>query len=97
MQKRDLLWAISLPFRMHNTKVMELNKYIFTLSFDTALPTMNVSVARKIVSLALEKGYIDKGAGEDLLHANFELWEPKFFPPSWRPNFTDLPKTDMIE
>lgn len=97
MQNRDILWAISLPFRMYNTKEVDINRYIFTLSFDTALPNINVSKARKLISLALEKGWITRIEGENLLHANFELWEPKFFPPSWRPNFANLPSVKLID
>lgn len=90
MQNRDILWAISLPFRMFNTQELDLNSFIFTLSFDTALQNINVMIARKLVTVALEKGWIDKKEEDNSLHANFELWEPKFFPPSWQPTFKDL-------
>ncbi len=96
MQNRDILWAISLPFRMYNKKELDINKCIFILSFDTALPNINVTTARQLISLALKKGWINKVEGENLLHANFELWEPKFFPLNWHPNFTNLQQTPTI-
>lgn len=97
MEKRDALWAISIPFRMYNMKEMDLNTFIFTLSFDAALPNCDVSTARKLVTFALEKGWIERSEKTNLIMAKFELWQPKFFPPMWRPNFSNLQKTPMVE
>ncbi|MHA1266219.1 MAG: hypothetical protein ACTSRS_13385 [Candidatus Helarchaeota archaeon] len=97
MLNRDILWAISIPFRMYNTKEMGINQFIFTLSFDTALPDCNVSIARKLASFALQKGWLEKLEEKKVLRAKFELWEPKFFPPSWHPKFSDLEKVPLID
>ncbi|MFX1296041.1 MAG: DUF2240 family protein [Promethearchaeota archaeon] len=96
MQNRDILWAVSIPFRMYNTKRLDINTFIFTLSFDANLPNCNVSTTRKLASIALEKGWIEKAEGGNILHAKFELWQPKLFPPSWNPKFVNLGKVSMI-
>ena len=95
MDKKDILWTISIPFRMYNTKELDINTFTFTLSFDAALRKCNVSTARKIISLALEQGWIERD--KDLLRAKFELWQPKLFPASWRPTFSNLEKASMID
>lgn len=99
MQNRDILWAVSIPFRMYNTKELNINQYIFTLSFDAALKDVDVSTARKLVYLAIEKGWIEQDKKANVYRAQFELWEPKFFPPSWKPSFKGLekvPKMDLL-
>ena len=95
MDMKDVLWTISIPFRMYNTKELDINTFTFTLSFDAALRNCNVSTARKIITLALEQGWIERD--KDLLRAKFELWQPKLFPPSWRPKFSDLEKVSIID
>ncbi|MHA1131808.1 MAG: hypothetical protein ACTSRC_05570 [Candidatus Helarchaeota archaeon] len=95
MQMRDILWAVSLPFRIYNTKELGINLFTFTLSFDAALPKCNVSTARRLLALALEKGWIEREA--NILRAKFELWQPKFFPPEWKPNFSNIGNSPMVD
>ncbi|NVM55530.1 MAG: DUF2240 family protein [Candidatus Helarchaeota archaeon] len=97
MQNRDILWTISIPFRMYNTKEMDINTFTFTLSFDATLPNCNVSVARKLAYLAVEKGWIEKIENTNRLRAKFELWEPAHFPSNWRPKFSNLQKVPLID
>ncbi|MFX1297427.1 MAG: DUF2240 family protein [Promethearchaeota archaeon] len=99
MQNRDVLWAVSIPFRMYNTKELDINTFTFTLSFDTALMNCNISTARKLITFALEKGWLEISGDNHILHAKFELWEPKSFPSSWNPifsNIEDIPMIDLI-
>ena len=95
MQMRDILWAISLPFRIYNSKELDINKFAFTLSFDAGLPSCDISTARKLISIALEKDWIERD--RNMLHAKFEPWQPKFYPPTWKPNFSDLDKNSMVD
>lgn len=88
MQSRDILWAVSIPFRMYNKKKLDLNTLAFTLSFDAAL--CDVSTALKIITVALEKGWIERTKEEDKFLAKFEFWKPRFLSPSWRPDFSGL-------
>jgi len=98
MQPRDLFWTISIPFRMYNTKELDINKFIFTLSFDAALKNCDVSTARKVVALALEKDLIERDANKsNILRAKFELWEPKLLPPSWSPTFVNLENISAVD
>ncbi|MHA1651267.1 MAG: DUF2240 family protein [Candidatus Helarchaeota archaeon] len=97
MQTRDVLWTISIPFRIYNTKELDINTFIFTLSFDAALPNCKVSIARKLITLALEKGFVEWVNGKNTLRAKFELWKPKLFPPAWKPDFSNLEKVPMVD
>jgi len=99
MQPKDLFWTISIPFRMYNTKELDLNTFIFTLSFDAALKNCDVSTARKVIMLALQKDLIERDPDKNTLRAKFELWEPKLLPPNWSPTFVnleDIPPIDFI-
>ncbi|HUX98156.1 MAG TPA: DUF2240 family protein [Candidatus Deferrimicrobium sp.] len=96
--KRDVLWTVSIPFRMNNTKELDLNNLIFTLSFDAGLPNCNVSTARKLVNFAIESKFIAKRAdNKNIIEAKFELWEPKYFPLDWHPDLSKLEETKMVE
>lgn len=97
MQSRDILWAISIPFRMINSKEIDMNTFTFTLSFDAALRNCSVSAARQLIQMAIDKGWIERVENTNKIRAKFELWKPKFFPPTWRPNFAILQKGPMID
>ena len=97
MQSKDLFWTISIPFRMYNTKELDLNTFIFTLSFDATLNNCDVTTARKLVTLALEKNLLEQDKTKNLLRAKFELWEPKLLPAGWSPKFVNLEKVASVD
>lgn len=96
MQPKDLFWTVSIPFRMYNTKELDLNTFIFTLSFDATLSNCDVSTARKLVTLGLEKNLLEQDKTKNLLRAKFELWEPKLLPAGWSPKFVNLEKVASV-
>ena len=97
MQPKDLFWTISIPFRMYNTKELDLNTFVFTLSFDATLRNCDVSTARKLVTLALEKKLLEQDETKNLLRAKFELWEPKLLPAGWSPKFINLENVASVD
>jgi len=97
MQPKDLFWTISIPFRMYNTKELDLNTFIFTLSFDATLRNCDVSTARKLVTLALEKNLLEQDKSKKVLRAKFELWEPKLLPAGWSPKFINLENVASVD
>jgi Uncharacterized protein conserved in archaea (DUF2240) len=97
MQAKDLFWTISIPFRMYNTKELDLNTFIFTLSFDATLSNCDVTTARKLVTLALERNLVEQDKNKNLLRAKFEIWEPKLLPPAWSPKFINLENVASVD
>ncbi len=97
MQPKDLFWTISIPFRMYNTRELDINTFIFTLSFDATLRNCDVSTARKLVTLALEKNLLEQDKSKKVLRAKFELWEPKLLPAGWSPKFINLENVATVD
>jgi hypothetical protein len=100
MEPKEFIKTISIPFRMYNTEELDLNTYIFTLSFDANLKNCDVSTARKVVTLGLEKQLLILDKTRNLLRAHFGIWDmdsKELLPPGWSPKFINLEKVAMVD
>lgn len=70
---KEIIEAISLPFRIYNQKTLPINEFIFTLSL-RALNNCNIESARRILRYSLDKDLLRKE--DSKVSVNFEI-QPK--------------------
>jgi len=85
---KDILWSISLPFRIKSDLKLNVNEFINLLVFET-FDVFTIEIARKIITLAKDKGFID--IKDSIIEYKLpDLWKPTIFKLDWVPNFDDI-------
>ncbi|MHA1379587.1 MAG: DUF2240 family protein [Candidatus Helarchaeota archaeon] len=93
MSGSDILKAVSIPFRIYNVEKLDIDKFIFTLSFQ-AIENCNISTAKKILYLAIQQNKIKRT--NNSIVPQFDPWIAEI-PLNWVPNLKGLEKVPEIE
>lgn len=92
---KDILWSISLPFRIKNSIKLDLNEFINILIFDT-FDIFTIEIAKKLITLAKDRGFID--IKDSIIEYKLpDLWKPIIFKLDWVPNFNDIGDIEEFE
>ncbi|MHA1300207.1 MAG: DUF2240 family protein [Candidatus Helarchaeota archaeon] len=86
MSGADILKVVAIPFRIYNVKKLDIDKFIFTLSFH-AFKNCNISTAKKILNLAIEQEKVKRE--NNSIIPSFDPWVPDI-PLNWEPKFKGL-------
>jgi len=85
---KDILWTISLPFRIRNEIELDIYEFINLLVFET-FDTLDIEIAKKLLTLAEEKQFIELNNGRiKFLLPN--LWKPAIYKLDWTPNLDGI-------
>ncbi|MHA1784026.1 MAG: DUF2240 family protein [Promethearchaeota archaeon] len=85
---RDILWSISMPFRIKNTRELNVNDFINILVFET-FDVFNIEIAKKLITLAKEKGFIEI-VDDSIKFLLPNLWNPIVYKLDWVPDFSEI-------
>ena len=88
MSGSEILKAVTIPFRIYNVKRLSTEKFVFSLSFK-AFKNCNITTAKKILSLALDKELVIKE--NNSIIAQFDPWATEISL-NWEPEFKGLEK-----
>ena len=92
---KDILWTVSLPFRIRNTSELDLYEFLNLLVFET-FNALDIEIAKKLLTLAKEKEFIaiENGKIRFLLP---KLWKPAIYKLDWKPNLEGIEEVKEYE
>jgi len=85
---KDILWTISLPFRMRNTSELDIYEFINLLVFET-FNSIDIEIAKKLLTLAEKKDFIELKNGK-IRYIPQNLWNPVIYKLDWAPNLEGI-------
>ncbi|NHI93708.1 MAG: DUF2240 family protein [Candidatus Lokiarchaeota archaeon] len=85
---KDILWSISIPFRIKNSFELDATEFVNLLVFES-LDVFSIEIAKKLITLAQEKGFIEIKDNK-MKYKLPDLWKPMIYKLDWVPNFDDI-------
>ncbi len=89
----EILKIIAFPFRIYNVKQLDIDNFVFTLSFQ-AFENCNITTAKKILHLAIEQEKVKRINNSIIVQ--FDPWALEI-PINWEPDFKGFEKVPEIE
>ena len=92
---KDILWCVSLPFRIKNNLHIHVEEYINILVFET-FDVVTLEIAKKLITMGLEKGFIEV-IDDNINYLLPDVWKPVLYKLDWVPNFEGMDEINEFE